>query len=229
MQPTALLSYTWDQFLLADANNNASFVLQTPSVAPTWASPKLCKHLSCAQFAAQSYFVVPAINLGKQTGLTFSVWYKPSSTVKTKLFEFSDGENRNNIYLGKSALQGLVAGVHRVDTDVDTIVTRDGGWTTGSWNHVVWLLRPDGQQSVWTIYVNGVVLYAKESCLYPANVDLSANYMGKGNWAGDIPFEGYLDSFYVFSKALTAAEASALYTVRSSRALLESVFLFLIC
>jgi hypothetical protein len=212
----ALLAYTWDHSLLADANNNASFVLTSSATAPTLASASSCKFFTCVQFAGQSFLQAPAINLGKHPGLSFSVWYRPSADAKTKLFEFSDGEDQNNIYLGKSASEGLIAGVHRNDRQTDTAATRPGGWVTGAWSHVVWTLRTnDRVQSLWNIWLDGVALLTDQAGLYPSDALLTSNFIGTGSWAADTPFSGHMDSFYIFSKSLTQAEAIALYQVAS--------------
>ena len=75
----------------------------------------------------------------------------------------------------------------------------------GEWTHVVVVLSGN----TGTLYVNGVAAATGAITLDPAQVAPALNYLGKSQWPDPL-FNGAIDDFRIFTRALDAAEVKAM-------------------
>ena len=79
---------------------------------------------------------------------------------------------------------------------------------TGTWTHVAVVLS-SGQG---TLYVDGAVAGSGAISLRPADLGtIDYAYLGKSQFSNDPNFDGQIDEFRVYGRALSAAEIQALY------------------
>jgi hypothetical protein len=63
--------------------------------------------------------------------------------------------------------------------------------------------------ATWNVYINGD-LALQSTSLYPVDTVYTQNFIGKGDGSRN-PFAGHLDSFYIFTVALTRGQARAVF------------------
>jgi hypothetical protein len=133
-------------------------------------------------------------------GLTFSLWFKTSST-RGGLFDFGNGQNFNNISieLNNNNLVFFVAGVasHPINFNRMNI---------NEWIHVVWVLS--SVDNKWKIYKNGVLINSIIAN-YPEIITRNQNYIGKLN--NNLFFDGSITYFKLYNKCLTNNDILSLY------------------
>lgn len=77
---------------------------------------------------------------------------------------------------------------------------------TGSWQHIALTLS----NNVGKLYLNGSVIDTNTAMtLKPSDIEFTQNYLGKSQWP-DPYFNGRIDEFHVFHRALSQPEISAL-------------------
>jgi hypothetical protein len=188
---------------------------------PTLASPRECKDRSCASIQSGGYFVVSKQNFGQYRELSFSLWFKPlnGSTNNARIIDFGNGSIANNILLMRAtSTSSLRVSVSR-GAESTSFVTTGGVWVENDWKHIAWTMSPtsDGKAQH-RIYVDGV-LRASPVLYYPIDGDLESNYIGRSNSGGDGVFVGLIESFAVYSTALTLSQVNAGMQVSFSRKL----------
>jgi autotransporter-associated beta strand protein len=142
---------------------------------------------------------------------TFAVWCKPSGgPADQRLWSLGDG-NIKAMYLIPS-----YSGTGKprfIITDGTTTQTLDSNTTipSGMWQHVAVVFSG----TTCTLYINGAAVASNPAMtLFPDSLNAplmeNANYLGRGN-AGNY-FQGSLDEFRMYNKALSAAEVIALWS-----------------
>jgi hypothetical protein len=207
--------------------NTANYAMNlTATGAVTIAPSAECKLEMCVRFTEDSYLRFPAHNLGQYNGLTFALWFKPTTDTgqKKRLLDFGSAAGEFNVVIAQhDSTDALSFAVTRGTTS--RFVTRAGAFKTNEWRHVAWVLERipatqivDGISATWSIYIGGE-LAGSTIGLYPADVELQNNYIGKGNLpsAEVSPYVGYMDSFWIYPLALNANEILNLFTVSASR------------
>ena len=178
--------------------------------------PSQCKERSCISVPSGGFLTIPAINLGQFSELSFAVWFRPSDRSGTfaRIFDFANIQTQSNIAMGRSGqTDSMVLAVTRQNVVTELQTAR--AWMSSFWTHVVWTLSPTiGQNSTWRIYVNGV-LSASNNAYFPEDSILRTNFIGKSNKAGHGAFIGLLDSFMIYSVALSARDVALLPKVRT--------------
>jgi len=141
---------------------------------------------------------------------TFAVWCKRTGgAADQRVWSLGDGGNKV-MYL---TLNAAATGTLRfVISDGTTTQTLDGPViAANTWRHVAVVFS----SSTCTLYLDGVALSSNAAMsLLPDSLNAplmeNANYLGRGN-AGNY-FQGSMDEFRVFNKALSAAEVTALFS-----------------
>ena len=142
---------------------------------------------------------------------TFAVWCKQSgAATDQRLWSLGDGTNKV-MYLTPSA--AATAKPRFVITDGVTTLTLDSSTAIplNTWRHLVVVFSG----STCTRDLNGVAVATNAAMtLLPDSLNAplmgNANFLGRGN-AGNY-FQGSLDEFRVYNKALSAAEVTTLYS-----------------
>ena len=140
---------------------------------------------------------------------TYAVWLKWTGTAPDqRIWSLGDGANKMMYLTPNDANTG---GLRFVITDGATIQALDGGALAANvWTHLAVVFS--GANA--TLYVNGSAVANNPSMvLFPDSLNAplmeNANYLGRGQ-TGDF-FQGYLDDFRAYMKALTAAEVATIY------------------
>ncbi|WP_405923570.1 beta-L-arabinofuranosidase domain-containing protein [Streptomyces sp. NBC_00035] len=157
------------------------------------------------------YVDLPAAVLGGASAITLSAWVKPTHNANwTRVFDFGNDTTRY-MYLAARNATGLPR---------FAITTGGAGGEQGlngtaalplnQWSHLAVTLAG----STGTLYVNGTAVAQNTSMtLSPAALGtLANNWLGRSNYPADPVFAGAFDEFNVWSRALTAAEITALQT-----------------
>ncbi len=133
-------------------------------------------------------------------GLTFSLWFKTTST-RGGIFDFGNGQNYNNISveLNNNQLIFFVAGVLSIPINFDKM-------NTNQWIHVAWVLS--SVDNKWKIYKNGILINSVIAN-YPEIVTRNQNYIGKLN--NNLFFDGSITYFKVYNKCLNNNDILSLY------------------
>jgi DUF1680 family protein len=161
------------------------------------------------------YVDLPAAVLGQASAITLSAWVKPTHADNwARVLDFG---NDTTTYLYLAARNG--SGVPRF------AITRSGAGGEQAlngtaalpldrWSHLA--VTISGTTGV--LYVNGTAVATNTSMsLNPAALGtLAHHWLGRSHYAGDPVFAGAFDEFDIWSRALTAAEITALQSNRAS-------------
>ncbi len=149
-----------------------------------------------------------SVNDFKETAI--AVWAKSSgSAPDQRIWSMGDGAGKV-MYLTPS--DDTTSGLRFVISNGTTTYSLDGGpMSANVWTHIVVVFSG----SACTLYVNGVPVASNPGMtLLPDSLNAplmeNANYLGRGN-SGNY-FQGSLDDFRVYMKALAGAEVAALYS-----------------
>ncbi|MBA2810707.1 glycoside hydrolase family 127 protein [Streptomyces sp. KM273126] len=155
------------------------------------------------------YVDLPAAVLGGAPAITLSAWVKPTHDANwTRVFDFGDNTTR---YLYLAARNG--SGVPRFAVTTggpggEQALNGTAALPLDRWSHLAVTISG----STGTLYVNGTAVARNTSMtLNPAALGtLRNNWLGRSNFSADPAFAGALDEFNIWSRALTAAEITAL-------------------
>ena len=90
-------------------------------------------------------------------------------------------------------------------------MTTPAALSTGAWHHLAVVLGA-GATYTGTLYIDKVAVGTNAAMtLRPSNLGNTANnFIGRSAFAADPYFDGYIDDFRIYKRALTAAEITAL-------------------
>ncbi|MCX4767762.1 glycoside hydrolase family 127 protein [Streptomyces sp. NBC_01275] len=161
------------------------------------------------------YVDLPAAVLGGAASITLSAWVKPTHDAAWgRVFDFGDNTTRYLYLAARNA-----SGVPRF-----AVTTSGAGGEQGlngaaalplnQWSHLAVTISGN----TGTLYVNGAAVAQNTAMTLNPSVlgTLTNNWLGRSNYSGDPVFAGAYDEFNVWSRALTAAEISALQSSRAA-------------
>jgi fibronectin type 3 domain-containing protein len=159
------------------------------------------------------HVTLPTGVLNGLTSFSISVWVKPDTVTNwARVFDFGTGTTVNMFLTPKNAANNKVrfgittsggAGEQRIDGQ--------SALTAGAWSHVVVTLS--GNTGI--LYVNGVEVGRNSAMtLNPSSLGATTlNYLGRSQYP-DPYFDGRIDDFRLYSRALGAAEIAAATTAQ---------------
>ncbi len=174
------------------------------------------------------YAILPT---GLQTlapaAMTIAVWINLTANTATqnwaRVYDFGTGGPTAlaNMYLTVRASDAAMTPVRFAITNtghVGTAEQRLDGTTTlsaAAWHHVVVVL-PAGATYTGTLYIDGVVAATNPAMtLHMTDVGVTTNnWIGKSKFTGNPHFDGGIDDFRVYKRALSQPEITALFVVR---------------
>jgi len=143
-------------------------------------------------------------------GLTFACWVNPSISGNpqwTRIFEFGvNGSSSDSIVMAFTSTGTIQVCVFNVLSYVYKTIYPIN-INTGTWTHLVWVINP----TTYSFYVNGKFYQTLTSTQYPNAIARTYCYIGK-SLANNPYYNGQIDDFRIYQRAITATEAFQLYS-----------------
>lgn len=142
---------------------------------------------------------------------TISCWVNLSVNNKgSRIFDFGTG-TANYMFLSTNNGNGVIRyaiknGSAELSVDANRTINLN------SWTHVAVTM----QDTICTIYVNGIVVGKKALKLSPLDLGTTTlNYLGRSQWSADPYFNGTIDEFHIYKQALTIDQIRRLYNTKN--------------
>jgi hypothetical protein len=176
------------------------------------------------------YITLPALQPLAPSALTIAVWVNLTANTVTqnweRIFDFGNGANSNNtLYLAARAgspatnpVQFVISTKGHTPTSGQTI-TGPSALTPNLWHHIAIVLAA-GATYTGTMFIDGIAVATNTAMtLHAADVGATSNnYLGRsqinGSASGDPLFNGSLDDFRVYKRALSPQEIADLLAIR---------------
>ncbi len=160
---------------------------------------------------SESYVTIPSEALAGLEDYTIAAWIKPDVKDTTqRVFDFGTDNQRYMFltpYYADGLLRGAItAGSHSYEKGVNVNVDIE----TGRWTHLVMMQQGD----VMRIYIDGNLAGETENVKldpYEIKHTIPYCYIGKSMWSGDKYFDGTIDEFYIFDRAISEDEITELF------------------
>jgi hypothetical protein len=140
--------------------------------------------------------------------MTFAFWARPTAVKRWGRFiDFGNGAGRDNIIIARYNksnnlyFEAFTGGASGNQIFANGVINMD------QWQHFVITMDSGGQL---TIYKDGAVVAEGLTTKLPGKVARSKNYIGHSNWDRDELFQGALDDFRIYDRALTQVEVQTL-------------------
>jgi hypothetical protein len=176
------------------------------------------------------YVTVPALEPLAPSAVTIAVWVNLAANTNTqnweRIFDFGVGSNSNNfLYLvaragspNSNPVQFVISTKGHSAASGQTI-NSPSALTPNAWHHIA-IVLPAGAIYTGTMYIDGVAVTTNTAMtLHAADLGTTTNnYLGRSQFngasSGDPLFNGSLDDFRVYKRALSKQEISVLYAIR---------------
>ena len=159
------------------------------------------------------FVTVPPIGQLAPDAMTVAVWVKiASSPPWQRVLDCGGGMDRYFFLTTGEANSFVRFAVTQSGPPGEQGITSNVRLTPGSWHHLAIVLESGLPYSA-TLYVNGVAAGTNPAMtLRPGNLGATAsNYLGRSQFDADFTFDGLLDDFRVYRRALTPAEIAMLF------------------
>ncbi|MEO5915160.1 MAG: LamG-like jellyroll fold domain-containing protein [Luteolibacter sp.] len=150
--------------------------------------------------------VTAPYNVGNSADITVAAWINWDGTASwQRVFDFGNSTSQNMMLTPKSSdnTMRFVIVNGGAEQRLNTTVP-----ATGQWVHVAVTLSGDTGK----LYVNGVVKDTQTITINPTDFAPTKNYIGKSQWPDPL-YNGRIEDFRVYSRALSGTEILALQTV----------------
>jgi hypothetical protein len=215
VQLKPVVGFTWDLLLLSE--DTPGFEAQAFGITDV-APASECKDSTCLGIKNGTYLQLPAQNFGQYASISFSFWFCPGKSSQNNtdamIMHFSRNNGQDSIEVSrKGSSNDILFVVRNAESALVSRAVASGHWQMGVWKHVVWTMGPlpSGTNMVWEIFIDGAWLLRQASG-FPVDAEMTENYLGRGYAGGE--FEGHLDSFFMYQKALSSGQVAALHAVR---------------
>jgi hypothetical protein len=170
------------------------------------------------EFDSTDYLEFPAtINpytIWNGKGITFSCWIRfTAHETWARLIDFQSAVNQNTgFYISIKSNWNGTPGAILVNIAEGTLFTYSN-WsnsiitTLGAWHHFVWCIDVTGK---WDVYLNNVRINNTETRVIP-NITYNLRYINKSAYSVDGTWDGQIDDFRIYDRALSATDVSLLY------------------
>ncbi len=140
--------------------------------------------------------------------MTFCLWVRYQSyNFWSHILDMGNGSPDNNIVLGNHTTTNNCAFNLSNGTNELMFVTNNY-FALNSWIFITATIDTDGTAK---LYKNVRLVNTKSAAYIPLNVLRTGQFLGKSNWAADSYFNGLLDDFRIYNRALTETEIQKLY------------------
>lgn len=165
---------------------------------------------------ADDFVTLPA-DVASSTDLTVTAWVNwDGGAAWQRIFDFGSG-TADNIFLTPSS-GGTPRTLFAIKNGGAEQVLDGPPLTIGQWNHVAVTLEGNTGK----LFINGVAVDTDTVTINPSDVRAASNYLGKSQWPDPL-FNGRIDEFQIYNRALTGAQVTALMTNRAPQFLADPV------
>ena len=191
------------------ASDSSGHALQATLLnGPAFAPGRLDNALAFSK-ASSHHATLPVGVVSTLTDFTISAWVKPTSLdTWARVFDFGSGTGTFMYLTTRNSPNGRPVFSIKVGGGSEQQVVAGSALSTGVWTHVA--VRLSG--STGTLYLNGVASGTNNAItLEPSGMGATTlNYLGRSQASGDPYFNGALDDFRIYSRALSAADVAVL-------------------
>ena len=150
------------------------------------------------------YVDLDSLDLDYSNGVTFSSWvYFDGLNNWSRIFDIGNGAGVNNILLANRGGTNTLS--FQVVNGSTQALELTNGITIGEWHHIAVTIT---DANIGSIYIDGN-LETTGALQLPENLLRKRAYIGKSNWNSDGYFDGKLDDFQIWTKALDQATIEA--------------------
>jgi hypothetical protein len=169
------------------------------------------------------YVNIPASlqTLGATTTLTIACWVNlRSQRAWQRIFDFAVDTNtylnlttNQNLSTPNSVRFSITTSGYMNEQRID--MTTPATLSTAAWHHIAVVLGP-GTTYTGTLYIDGVAAGSNTAMtMRPSAVGNSTNnFIGRSVYTADPYFDGFIDDFRIYNRALSASEITSLYGLR---------------
>lgn len=183
-----------------DSSNNANNGTLVNS--PAWAVGKFGNGLSFN--GTSSYVNVPAnTSLNMTTGVTFTAWFKTSSTPNYQNILMKGTPREYGMFLVPNSTNLIYITLLGVTGDIQPGISKS--WTQNIWNHIA--LTYDKINVI--VYLNGTEVYRTPAT---TNITAANTLLTIGGETTAYPFAGLLDDVRIYNRGLSATEIQLIAT-----------------
>ena len=191
------------------ASDSSGFARDASLVnGPAFAAGKIGNALTLTRTASH-YSSLPSGVVSGLGDFTISFWVKPASLDNwARVFDFGTGTSTYMFLTARHGGNGRPTFAFKVGSGSEQIIVAGSTFSTSAWTHVA--VRLSG--STGTLYLNGVASGSNNAMTYkPSDMgSTTQNYLGKSQFSADPYFNGSLDDFRIYSRALGADEIALL-------------------
>jgi autotransporter-associated beta strand protein len=160
--------------------------------------------------SGSQYATLPFGIVNGMTDCTISVWIKPASLSSwMRIFDFGTSTS-NYMFLTPQGGSGnrVHFGIVTPSISSEQYIESSSSISAGVWTHLAVTISG----STGTLYVNGVASGTNNAMtVNPASLgNTFQNYLGKSQWSTDPYYDGLIDEFQIFGRALSSSEVAAL-------------------
>ncbi|MBV1853216.1 glycoside hydrolase family 127 protein [Catellatospora tritici] len=191
----------------ADATGNG----KTASLAggATWVAGRTGNAVSLS--GTSQYVSAPSGILAGATAFSAATWVRLDTVANwARLFDFGTGTTANMFLVPRSSANTARFAITNSGAGGEQQINAPSALPTGVWTHVAVTIGG----GVGILYVNGAEVARNSAMtLTPGSLgSTTQNWIGRSQYSGDPYLDGAVDSFRLYSRALTASEVANLYS-----------------
>jgi fibronectin type 3 domain-containing protein len=157
---------------------------------------------------SSQYVALPAGIVSNLNDFTISAWVKPASLdTWARVFDFGSGTPTSMMLTVKNGTNGKPRFAIKISNSAEQQIEAANPLATGTWTHIAVTLSG----STGTLYINGVASGTNTAMSFkPSGMgSTTQDYLGKSQY-NDPYFNGSIDDFRIYTRALSAGEISLL-------------------
>jgi hypothetical protein len=175
----------------------------------TWAAGRTGNAVNLSGSA--QYVSLPAGILAGATAFSVAAWVRLDTIANwVRLFDFGSGTTANMFFTPRSSSGTARFAITSSGAGGEQRINAPAALPTGAWTHVA--VTQTGNLGI--LFVNGAEVARNASMsLRPSNLgSTSQNWIGRSQYSGDGYLDAAVDSFRVYSRALSATEVADLFS-----------------